>query len=51
MNRLRTLVVTAAGAAVLAAGLGGAALGTATTAKADICWNLEVDGTTTYYYC
>ena len=52
MNRIRTLVITAAGAAVLAAGFGAAAVGVAGTASADdICWDLDYDGTTTYYYC
>jgi hypothetical protein len=51
MNRFRTLVVTAAGAAVLAAGLGVAAVGTAGAASADVCWDLAYDGTTNYYYC
>ena len=50
-NRIRTLVVTAASAAVLAAGFGVAAVGVAGTANADVCWNLEYDGTTYYYYC
>ena len=49
MNRIRTLVVTAAGAAVLAAGFGAAAVGAAGTASADWCWNLEDDETTPYY--
>ena len=51
MNRIRTLVVTAASAAVLAAGFGAAAVGAAGAANADVCWNLEYDGTTYYYYC
>ena len=49
MNRIRTLVVTAAGAAVLAAGFGAAPVGAAGTASADWCWNLEDDETTPYY--
>ena len=51
MNHVRTLVVTAAGAAVLAAGFGAAAVGVAGTASADVCWDLAYDGTTDYYYC
>ncbi len=51
MNRIRTLIVTAAGTAVLAAGLGAAAVGAAGTASADVCWDLEYNGTTNYYYC
>ncbi len=51
MNRFRTLVVTAAGAAVLAAGFGVAAVGAAGAANADVCWDLAYDGTTDYYYC
>jgi hypothetical protein len=51
MNRFRTLVVTAASAAVLAAGFGAAAVGAAGTANADVCWDLPTDGTTSYYYC
>jgi hypothetical protein len=52
MNRFRTLIVTAAGAAVMAAGLGVASLGVAGAAHADnICWDLQYDGTTDYYYC
>ena len=51
MNRIRTLIVTAASAAVLAAGFGVFAVGTAGAANADVCWNLEYDGTTNYYYC
>ncbi len=50
MNHIRTLVVTAAGAAVLAAGFGAAAVGVAGTASADVCWDLAYDGTTDYYY-
>jgi hypothetical protein len=49
--RIRILVVTAAGAAVLAAGFGVAAVGAAGTANADVCWDLPTDGTTSYYYC
>ncbi len=51
MNRIHTLIVTAASAAVLAAGLGAAALGAAGAANADVCWDLATDGTTDYYYC
>ncbi len=51
MNRVRTLVVTAASTAVLAAGFGAAAVGAAGTANADVCWDLPTDGTTSYYYC
>ena len=51
VNRIRTLVITAAGTAVLAAGFSAAALSGAGTASADVCWDLEVDGTTSYYYC
>ena len=52
MARIRTLIVTAVTAAVLAVGFGAAAVGVAGTANADdICWDLEYDGTTTYYYC
>ncbi|HYO00376.1 MAG TPA: hypothetical protein VET27_00155 [Mycobacterium sp.] len=51
MNRIHTLVVTAASAAVLAAGFGAAAVGAAGAANADVCWNLETEGTTYYYYC
>jgi hypothetical protein len=51
MNRIRTLAVAVAGAAVLAAGFGAAAVGVAGTANADVCWNLPTDATTSYYYC
>ncbi|MET0456251.1 MAG: hypothetical protein ABW137_30820 [Mycobacterium sp.] len=52
MNHIRTLVLAAASAAVVAAGLGVAAVGVAGTASADeICWDLQYDGTTDYYYC
>ena len=51
INRLNALIVTAAGAAVLTAGLGAAAVSVAGTANADVCWNLETEGTTYYYYC
>lgn len=51
MNRIRTLVVAAAGAAALATGFGAAAFGAAGTANADVCWDLPIDGTTSYYYC
>jgi hypothetical protein len=50
-NRIRTLVITAASAAVMAAGFGAAAIGAAGTASADVCWDLSYDGTTDYYYC
>ena len=51
MNRIRTLVVTAAGAALLAAGFGAAALGVAGTANADVCVDYYSDGSSFYYYC
>jgi hypothetical protein len=51
INRIRTLVVTAAGAAVLASGLGLAAVGAAGTANADVCVEYYGDGTAFYYYC
>lgn len=51
MNRFRTLIVTAAGAAVMAAGLGAVSLGVAGAAHADVCWDIYYDGTTDYYYC
>ena len=51
INRIRAVVIAAAGAAVLAAGFGAVTVGTAGTANADVCWNLETDGTTYYYYC
>lgn len=51
-DRIRTLVIAAAGTAVVTAGLGAAAFATAGTASADnICWDLQYDGTTSYYYC
>ena len=51
MNRLRTLIVTAAGTAVMAASFGAFAVGAAGAANADVCWDLSYDGTTDYYYC
>ena len=45
INRIRTLVVTAAGAAVVASGLGLAAPGAAGTANADVCVDYYSDGT------
>ena len=51
MNRIRTLIVTAVGTAVLAAGLGVAAVGVAGTANADVCVEYYSDGSSFYYYC
>ncbi|WP_163700860.1 hypothetical protein [Mycolicibacterium agri] len=51
MNRIRTLAVTAAGAAVLAAGFGAATVGVAAPANADVCVEYYSDGTPFYYYC
>lgn len=51
MNRFRTLVVSALGAAVLASGLGLAAVGVAGTAGADVCVEYYGDGSPFYYYC
>jgi len=51
INRIRTLVFTATATAALAAGFGAAAFGGAGTANADVCWDLPIDGTTSYYYC
>lgn len=51
MNAFRTLILTAASAATLFGGLGAAAVSTAAAANADVCWDLEYDGTTNYYYC
>lgn len=51
MNRIRTAIATVAGTAILAAGFGAAAIGAAGAANADVCWDLEYDGTTSYYYC
>ncbi len=51
MNRIRTLVITAAGAAVLAAGFGAAAVGVAGTANADVCVEYYSDGSSFSYYC
>ena len=51
MNRIRTLIVTALGAAVLASGFGLAAVGVAGTANADVCVEYYGDGTPFYYYC
>jgi hypothetical protein len=51
IDRIRTLVVTTAGAAVLAAGLGAAAVVVAGTANADVCMEYYSDGSSFYYYC
>ena len=51
MNRIRTLLVAAAGAAVLASGFGIAAIGAAGTANADVCVDYYGDGSSFYYYC
>jgi hypothetical protein len=51
MNRIRTLIVTAAGATLLAAGFGAATLGVAGTANADVCVDYYTDGSSFYYYC
>ncbi len=49
LPQFRTL--EAASAATLFGGLGAAAVSTAGAASADVCWDLEYDGTTDYYYC
>ena len=51
INRIRTLAVAAVGAAVLASGLGLAAVGVAGTADAAVCVEYYGDGTPFYYYC
>jgi hypothetical protein len=48
-NHIRT-IVRAAGTALLASGLGLAALGVASTANADVCVEYYSDGTPFYYY-
>ena len=51
IDRIRTLTVAAAGAAVLFSGLGLAAVTAAGTAHADVCVEYYSDGTPFYYYC
>jgi hypothetical protein len=51
MNHIRTIVGTAAAAAVLASGLGLAAVGVAGSANAAVCWEQWSDGSYFYYYC
>ena len=51
IDRIRTLTVAAAGAAVLFSSLGLAAVGAAGTAHADVCVEYYSDGTAFYYYC
>jgi hypothetical protein len=51
IKHIRTLVGTAAAAAVLASGLGLAAVGVAGAANADVCAEQWSDGTWFYYYC
>lgn len=51
INRIRTLVVTAAAAAAMASGLALIAVGTAGSANADVCVEYYGDGTPFYYYC
>ena len=51
MNRIRALLITAAGAAVLASGFGLAAVGAAGTANADVCTEYYSDGSSVSYYC
>ncbi|WP_156662933.1 hypothetical protein [Mycobacterium sp. 1274761.0] len=49
--RIRTLTVTAVGAAVLAVGFGATAFGAVGTASGDVCWEYYTDGSVFYYYC
>ena len=51
IKKIRSIATIAAGTAVLASGLGLAALGTATTANAAVCYEQWSDGTYFYYYC
>jgi hypothetical protein len=51
INHIRTIVRTAAVTALLASGLGLAAVGVASTANADVCWEQYSDGSYFYYYC
>ena len=57
-NHIRTLVRAAAGTALLASGLGLAAVGVASAANAapvhppqSVCWETYSDGSDFYYYC
>jgi ABC-type sugar transport system substrate-binding protein len=50
IDRIRTLTVAAAGAAVLFSGLGLAAVAAAGTAHADVGVEYYSDGTPFYYY-
>jgi hypothetical protein len=51
INHIRTIVRVAAGTALLASGLGLAAVGVAGTANAAVCAEQWPDGTWFYYYC
>jgi hypothetical protein len=51
INHIRTIVRIAAGTALLASGLGLAAVGVASTANADVCCEQYSDGSCFYYYC
>ena len=51
MNHIRTIVRGAAAAAVLASGLGLAAVGVAGSANAAVCEEYWSDGTVFRYYC
>ena len=51
INRIRTVARLAVGTAVLASGFGLAAVGAASTANADVCWEQYSDGSYFYYYC
>jgi hypothetical protein len=50
INHIRTIVPIAAGTALLAWGLGLAAVGVAGTANADVCCEPYSDGSCFYYY-
>jgi hypothetical protein len=51
INHIRTIVRIAAGTALLASGLGLAAVGVASTANAAVCSEQWSDGTWFNYYC
>ncbi len=51
IDRIRTIVISAAGAALLFSGLGLTAVGLAGMANADVCVEYYSDGSEFYYYC
>lgn len=51
IDRMRSLVISVTGAALLISGLGLASVGLAGMANADVCTDYYSDGSAFYYYC